>query len=94
MHIATAHAAGLGRVPDPTLLRSAAEHNLILLTRDVLAMPGNFTAFLMDPKEGAYSSGIWYTARTLAVGTASRLIVETWLCSGHDGYRRRELRRP
>ncbi|HLJ80603.1 MAG TPA: DUF5615 family PIN-like protein [Ktedonobacterales bacterium] len=94
IHIVTAHQAGLDGVPDPEVLAYAARHDLILLTHDVRTMPGHFADFLQSLSEGEYSPGIWYTAQTLSVGVAIQAILETWLCSGHEEYRNRELRLP
>ena len=94
IYIDTAQQAGLGSVPDPDVLSYASHHDLILLTHDVQTMPGHFASFLMQLKDGEYSPGVWYTPQTLAVGVAIRAILETWLCSGHEEYRNRELRLP
>ena len=94
LFIMTAHHAGIGQLPDPDVLRFAAEHNLILLTHDVRTMPKHFADFLQSLPQGAFSPGVWYTPQSLPVGTAFVTILETWLCSDHDEYRNRELRLP
>lgn len=94
MSIVTTHAAGIDNVPDPDVLAYAAQHGLILLTHDVQTMPGHFADFLMGLQEDQFSPGVWYTPQTLPIGVAIQAILETWLCSGHDEYRNRELRLP
>lgn len=94
MYIATVHQAGLDSASDPEVLAYAARQDLIVLTHDVRTMPSHFADFLMRLQEGEYSPGVWYTPQTLPVGVAIQALLETWLCSGHDEYRNRELRLP
>jgi hypothetical protein len=94
LYIITAHHIGIGQLPDPDVLQYAAEQNLILLTHDARTMPKYFADFLQQLPLGAFSPGVWYTPQSLPVGTAIVAILETWLCSGHDEYRNRELRLP
>ena len=94
IHIVTAHGSGLDGVPDLEVLAYAARQDLILVTHDVRTMPGHFADFLLHLNEGEYSPGVWYTPQTLPAGVAIQAILETWLCSGHEEYRNRELRLP
>ena len=57
-------------------------------------MPGHLADFLAHLDASGFSPGIWYTLQTLAVGVAIQAIRETWLCSGHDAWRNREVRLP
>lgn len=91
---ATGHENLLDSVSDPEILAYAASHDLILLTHDMRTMPGHFAEFLCHLDAGVFSPGVWYTLQTLAVGVAIQAILETWLYSGHEEYRNRELRLP
>jgi hypothetical protein len=74
----TAHAAGLRGMKDPKVLALAAEHERVLVSHDIGAMPAHFRKFR---NSGRQSSGVFLIPQSLDVGTAIEELLLIWLAS-------------
>ena len=74
LDIQTAHEGGLQGVPDPEVLRLAAESDRLLLTADRATMPSHFAQFIVS----ANSPGVLIIPPHLSVRDAAQAIVNLW----------------
>ena len=70
----TAEAAGLGGLPDPTVLERAAEAGRILVTHDLQTMPRHFAAFITAHQ----SAGLLLIPQSLPVTAAVDDLLLIW----------------
>ena len=74
LDIRTAHEANLSGVPDPEVLRRAADEGRLLLTADRATMPTHFAEFIAT----ADSPGVLIVPPHLSVRTAAQAIIHLW----------------
>jgi hypothetical protein len=82
----SARAAGLDGVPDPEVLRLAADQGRILVSHDENSMPRHFRAFLTA---GSHSPGVLLVPQGLPVGAVIESILLLWIGSDADEWKNR-----
>ena len=77
----SAHSAGLDGVPDPEVLRLAAEQGRILVSHDENSIPGFFQTFVAA---GNRSPGVFMVSQGAPLGAVIESVVLVWVASDAD----------
>ena len=73
----SAHEGGVVGVPDPDVLRIAAESRRILVSHDRKTMPGHFVRF----RETRPSPGLIIVSQDIEIGAAIEDLLSIWLAT-------------
>lgn len=87
----SAHEAKLEGVPDPEVLRFAAEHERILVTSDHRTMPQHF-GDLLGARE--YCPGVFLVKQRARLADVIEELVMVWAASSSDEWKNRILEIP
>ena len=89
MDFRSAHDAKLEGVPDPEVLRIAAEQDRILVSHDFKTMPHHFGNFL----EGSGSSpGVFLVKQSSPIGPVIEELVLIWSATDSEEWKNRVVR--
>jgi hypothetical protein len=75
--------------PDPQLLGATRRIDRVLLSHDVLTIPGHFYELLSQLSHGEHLPGVLLVAQEAPVGQALEWIAEVWGASRHEEWRDR-----
>jgi predicted nuclease of predicted toxin-antitoxin system len=81
----TAAAAGLERLPDPEVLRLAADAGRVLVTQDRRTMPGHFRRFVSLGR----SPGVILLREGVSIGSAIEELLLIWSASDAEDWSNR-----
>lgn len=87
----SANDAKLEGVPDPDVLKIAAEQNRILVSHDFRTMPQHFGRFL---QAGGSSPGVFLVRQASPVGSVIEELLLIWSATDADEWRNRILQVP
>ena len=85
MYFLTAQEGGIVGLPDPEVLRRAAEAGLILVSHDRRTMPAHFDKFI----EQHASPGLVLVRQRMEISDAIEELMMIWVCSDASEWRNR-----
>jgi len=91
MDFLSANDAKLEGVPDPDVLRIAAEEGRILVSHDFKTMPRHFGRFL---QAGGSSPGVFLVKQSASIGSVVEELVLIWSMTDADEWKNRISRIP
>ena len=91
MDFLSASDANVRGIPDPEVLRIAAEQDRILVSHDFKTMPRHFGQFL---QERGYSPGVVLVKQSLPIGAVIDELVLIWTATSAEEWKNRILRIP